>query len=74
MINMFKDTVLVSLAFSCFMLLCAAIESFPIPTLLAVFVSIAIFSKSYWLFIDNSDAPVYNKIVRVTKDVKGGTR
>lgn len=74
MINMFKDTVLVSLAFCCFMLLCAAIESFPILTLLAVFVGIAIFSKSYWLFIDNSDAPVYNKIVRVTKDVKGGER
>ena len=71
---MVKDTILVSAAFCCFMLLCAAIENFPILTLLAVFGAIAIFSKSYWLYIDNSKSPVYNKIVRVTQDVKGGTR
>lgn len=71
---MVKDTILVAFAMGCFMLLCAAIENFPIPTLLTVFGAIAIFSKSYWLFIDNSKSPVYNKIVRVTKDVKGGTR
>lgn len=45
---MVKDTVLVSAAFCGFVLLCAAIESFPIPTLLAVFGGLAIFSKSYW--------------------------
>ena len=71
---MVKDTILVAFAMGCFMLLCAAIENFPVPTLLAVFVGIAIFSKSYWLFIDNSKTPVYNKIVRVTQDTKGGTR
>lgn len=50
---MVKDTILVAFAMGCFMLLCAAIENFPILTLLAVFGAIAIFSKSYWLFIDN---------------------
>ena len=55
---MVKDTILVSAAF----------------TLLAVFGAIAIFSKSYWLYIDNSKSPVYNKIVRVTQDTKEAKR
>ena len=33
MINMFKDTVLVSAAFCGFVLLCAAIENFPVLVL-----------------------------------------